>query len=144
MGTKRILGRCTASAMASASRKSLLLVCTYGFTYCAGINRTSCPCSRRARPRKCDPLQDSMPINCTCTFAVKASSCLREHFLRITTLPVKSSPTKGKTVLPKSIPSTCSFIECLLPRTLQLLEIRGGPSHYLAHADPFRRCLGAL
>src|ERR1700681_1708397 len=73
-----------------------------------------------------------MPINCTSKFAVKASSCLREHFLRITTLPVKSSPTKGKTVLPKSIPSTCRFIECLLPRTLQLLEIRGGPSHYLA------------
>src|SRR6202166_4966591 len=29
IGTKRILGRCTASAIASASRKSLLLVCTY-------------------------------------------------------------------------------------------------------------------
>src|SRR5882757_10759345 len=28
IGTKRILGRCTATAMASASRKSLLLVCT--------------------------------------------------------------------------------------------------------------------
>ncbi len=28
IGTNRILGRCTASAMASASRKSLLLVCT--------------------------------------------------------------------------------------------------------------------
>jgi hypothetical protein len=55
-----------------------------GLQYCAGINRTSCPCARKARPRKCDPLQDSMPINCTSKFAVKASSCLREHFLRIT------------------------------------------------------------
>src|SRR6516225_8284009 len=32
--------------------ESFLLVFTYGFTYWEGIRRTSCPCSRRARPRK--------------------------------------------------------------------------------------------
>src|SRR6201997_840256 len=48
IGTKRIEGRLTASAIASASMKSFLLVFTNGFTYCAGIRRTSCPCSRRA------------------------------------------------------------------------------------------------
>ena len=44
-------------------------------------------CSRNARPRKCAPLQASMPINSTCKFAANAKSCLREHFLRITTWP---------------------------------------------------------
>jgi hypothetical protein len=38
----------------------------------SGISRTSCPWSRKARPKKCDPLQDSIPITCTCTFAVMA------------------------------------------------------------------------
>src|SRR5689334_11026561 len=42
-------------------------------------------CSLRARPRKCDPPQASMPINSTCRFAVKSNSCLRENFLRTTT-----------------------------------------------------------
>jgi hypothetical protein len=50
-------------------------------------------CSRSARPRTWAPLQASMPINCTCKFAVKAS-WVREHRLRITALPVESSPTK--------------------------------------------------
>lgn len=36
---------------------------TKGRTNCAGIRRTSCPCSRRARPRKCDPTPASIPIN---------------------------------------------------------------------------------
>jgi transposase len=52
------------------------------------------PCFLRARPRKWDPPQASMPINSTCRFAVKCSSCLRENFLRTTTPPCRSSPTK--------------------------------------------------
>jgi integrase len=46
-------------------RLRFLLVFTYGFTYCAGIRRTSCPCSCSAQARKCEPPQDSMPITWT-------------------------------------------------------------------------------
>jgi hypothetical protein len=59
-----------------------------------------------------------MPIKSTCKFAVKASSWVREHLLRITTVSVESSPTREKTVLAKSIPSTCSFLGCLLATAL--------------------------
>ena len=46
-----------------------------------------------------DPVQGavrhaSLPINCTCKFALKASTWVREHLLRITTPPVESSYTK--------------------------------------------------
>src|SRR3984885_5512922 len=61
IGTKRMFCRATASAIASASRKSFLLDFTNGLTNCAGISRTSCPCDRRARPRKCAPEQASNP-----------------------------------------------------------------------------------
>src|SRR5258705_6801536 len=44
--------RSTVSAIASASMKSFLFEFTKGFTNWAGINRTSCPCLRSARPRK--------------------------------------------------------------------------------------------
>jgi len=56
-------------------------------TYCAGISRTSRPCSSRALPLESGPPQASMPINLACRFAVKCSSCLRENFLRTTTSP---------------------------------------------------------
>src|SRR5215469_12007548 len=52
------------------------------------------PCSRKARPRKCAPLQASMPIISTCTFAVKTRTCRREQRLRITTWPFESRPTR--------------------------------------------------
>src|SRR3979411_699980 len=50
-----MFSRSTASAIASASMKSFLFDFTNGFTNWAGINFTSWPCSRKARPRKCDP-----------------------------------------------------------------------------------------
>src|SRR5258705_433298 len=42
-GTNRIVGRWTASPIASASSRSFLCDLTNGFTYCGGISRTSCP-----------------------------------------------------------------------------------------------------
>jgi len=42
-GTKRMLGRATASQIASASAASFLLVLTYGLTNCGAINLTSWP-----------------------------------------------------------------------------------------------------
>jgi hypothetical protein len=94
------------------------------------FSRTSCPCSRRARPRKWDPPQASIPISFTCRFAVKCSSCLRENFLRTTISPRRLSPTRGKTVLPRSMPIVCSSVGCLL-RTALISKLckGGGPSH---------------
>src|SRR5215813_1714149 len=48
-GTKRIVGRPTASQIASASAASCLLRLMYAFTYCAGISRTSWPSARNSR-----------------------------------------------------------------------------------------------
>jgi hypothetical protein len=39
---------------------------------------------------------------------------LREHFLRTTTSPPKLSPTRWKTVLPRSMPIVCSSMGCVL------------------------------
>ncbi len=50
-GTKRIVGRETASQIASASAASRLLRLMYAFTYCAGISRTSWPSARNSRPQ---------------------------------------------------------------------------------------------
>lgn len=50
IGTRRILGRATAPAMASASIQSFLFAFTYGFTYRAGISRSWWPRDRRALP----------------------------------------------------------------------------------------------
>jgi len=41
VATNFIVGRCTASAIASASRKSFFCPFEYGRTYLAGINRAS-------------------------------------------------------------------------------------------------------
>src|SRR5579859_6524054 len=43
VATNFIVGRCTASAIASASRKSFFCPFEYGHTYFAGINRASWP-----------------------------------------------------------------------------------------------------
>src|SRR5260221_13828996 len=61
-----MFSRSTASAIASASMKSFLFDFTNGFTNWAGINFTSWPCSRKARPRKCDPEHPSIPIKQVC------------------------------------------------------------------------------
>ncbi len=44
-----IVGRVTASQIASASAASFLPRLTYGFTYCAGISFTSCPSTTSSR-----------------------------------------------------------------------------------------------
>jgi hypothetical protein len=49
---------------------------------------SQCPAKKMCAP------QASMPINSTCRFAVKYSSCVRENFLRTTTSPRKLSPTR--------------------------------------------------
>jgi len=48
-GTKRMVGRVTASQIASASLASVFPRFTYGFTYAGGISRTSCPSLRISR-----------------------------------------------------------------------------------------------
>jgi hypothetical protein len=83
--------RSTASAMASASTKSFLFDFTNGFTNCAAINRTSWPCLRNARPRKCAPEQASSPISEFCRFAVYVSSCRCVNFFFTSTLPAALS-----------------------------------------------------
>lgn len=48
-GTKRIVGRVTASQISSASDASFFCRFTYGLTYEAGISQTSCPRLIRTR-----------------------------------------------------------------------------------------------
>jgi hypothetical protein len=50
-GTNRMVGRWTASPIASASSRSFFCDLTNGFTYWGGIRRTSCPCAIRIQPR---------------------------------------------------------------------------------------------
>ena len=51
------------------------VVTAHGPANCAGISRTSCPCSPKARPRKCDPTPASIPINDEGRLAVDSNSC---------------------------------------------------------------------
>ena len=98
---------------------------------CAGINRTSCPCSRRARPRKCDRLQDSMPVNCTCKFAVKASSCLREHFLRSPPYPSNLVPPSEKLSYPNRYRARVISWDASFLARYRVTEILRRASHYV-------------
>jgi len=50
-GTTRIVGRVTASQIASASAASVLPRLTKGFTYCGGISLTSWPRAEISRAR---------------------------------------------------------------------------------------------
>jgi len=52
IGTKRMLGRFTASQMASASVASVLCVFTEGFTKCGAIRRTVCPLLSNGDPSR--------------------------------------------------------------------------------------------
>ena len=49
--TNRIVGRCAASQIASASAASFFWRFTNGFTYAGGINRTSWPMRDSSRPQ---------------------------------------------------------------------------------------------
>src|SRR5271155_678289 len=84
---------------------------------------TSWPCSRRARPRKCAPAHASRPISVVCRFAVKVISCLWVNFFFSSTLPLSPSATRGKVVLPRSIPTERICISIIL------LE----PAHKILH-----------
>src|SRR4029077_9673751 len=59
--TKRMVGRRTASQIASASAASFLLRLTQPFTSFAGIRRTSWPSFVNSRAQWCDVAQASMP-----------------------------------------------------------------------------------
>jgi len=73
IGTKRILGRCTASAMASASRKSLCWSARKASRIAqASIARV--PLLAQGPPQEVRSLQDSTPIKSACKFAVKAAA----------------------------------------------------------------------
>ena len=65
-----------------------------GFTNCAAISRTSCPCFFSARPRRCAPEQASSPIRDVCMFAVYVSNCRWVNFFRNTTLPAAPRATR--------------------------------------------------
>jgi len=81
IGTKRIVGRATASAIASASMKSLLLVFMYGFTYCPVSVAPHEPARAGHGLKNVILPQASMPIKWTCRFAVKCSSCFARTLL---------------------------------------------------------------
>src|SRR5215470_4380556 len=61
IGTKRMVGRVTASAMASASRLSFLFDLTYGFTNGGAMRFTSWPYARKRLAQSCAPPQASRP-----------------------------------------------------------------------------------
>jgi hypothetical protein len=61
-GTKRMLGRCTASQIASASLPSFLLPRTKGFTNCGLMIRTTCPARSNSLAQWKALAQASMPI----------------------------------------------------------------------------------
>jgi hypothetical protein len=80
--TNRIVGRVTASAMASASRASFLFNFTNGLTNCAGMIRTVWPSSPSFRAIHCAPGQASMPIRAFGAVAKNAKRVSRENFTR--------------------------------------------------------------
>ena len=49
MGTKRMVGRVTASQIASASAASFFMVFTYGLTNCGAMSFTVCPSAESLR-----------------------------------------------------------------------------------------------
>ena len=59
-----------------------------------GMSRTSWPCFRNARPRKCAPEQASKPINDVCMFAVYVSNWRCVNFFLTSTLPAAPSATR--------------------------------------------------
>jgi hypothetical protein len=100
-----MVGRRTASAIASASRKSFLFDLTKGFTYWAGISRTACPSAASCRPTWWAPQQASMPTRQGGRAAKRRSSCALDTFCRSTMAPRPSKPIRWKVVLPMSIPT---------------------------------------
>ena len=91
-GTNRMLGRWTASQQPSASAASCLLVLTYGFTYCAGMSRTSWPSSFSSRAQWCAPPHASIPITHGGRLAKNSSTWPRLSFFLSVGLPLAAMP----------------------------------------------------
>src|SRR5215468_6507742 len=82
-----MVGRVTASAIASASRLSFLFDLTYGFTNWGAMSLTSWPWARKQRAQSCAPPQASIPMRTGGSFAIQGIRSWRDNRLRYTTLP---------------------------------------------------------
>jgi hypothetical protein len=106
MGTKRRVGRVTASQIASASRVSFFGDLTYALTNGGAISRTSWPCSRKHRAQSWALPHASIPMRSGGNGAIKCRNSLRASLFRSTTCPVSSMPTTCNTGFAMSRPST--------------------------------------
>src|SRR6266850_5159160 len=91
-GTKRMLGRVTASHTASASLPSFLSLFLYGATNLGAISLTVWPCCSKRRPHSCAPEHASMPIRQGDNDATVSTSRSRRTVRRSTVLPAASTP----------------------------------------------------
>src|SRR3954454_7788848 len=114
-GTKRMLGRVTASQIASASAASCLLVLTYGLTYWGGISRTSCPSLISSRAQWWALPQASIPIRHGGRPAKNASSLPLASFLRSSGRPCASAPCTWNQDFARSSPTVVISITDGLP-----------------------------
>src|SRR6266851_3254028 len=110
-----MVGRVTASAMASASRLSFLCDLTYGLTHGGAMSFTSWPDARKRLAQSCAPPQASRPMSTIGSFARKGSRSCRDKRLRNTIFPVLSIPTACNTCFARSIPRT--VISCFMGLT---------------------------
>src|SRR3712207_4529328 len=144
IGTKRMVGRTTASQIASASAASVLFVLTKGFTYWGGISRTWWPRACSARAQWCAPGQASMPTRQGGSRAKNTATSPRRRRRRRTRRSVASAPCTWKTFLAMSRPTTAGAIcgmdvsssEWMTPDTMGLPAgsawrlSGGGPCHH--------------
>src|SRR5215218_7165891 len=139
-----MVGRTTASQIASASAASVLFVLTKGFTYWGGISRTSWPRACSSRAQWCAPGQASMPIRQGGSRAKNTATSPRRSRRRRTRWPAASAPCTWKTFLAMSSPTTAgagcgmdvSSSEWMTPDTTGLpaggawRSSGGGPCHH--------------
>src|SRR3974390_643075 len=121
--TKRIVDRLAASAIASASAASFFWRLTKGLTYIGGINRTSWPRSRMARPQWCALPQASVATMQRGGSAKKARTFSRESFLRNTTPPSARAPCAWKDRFARSRPMMLTFF-------MDAFSVRGMRKHH--------------
>ena len=117
-GTKRMLGRVTASAMAAASAASFLLrlpLMRRGTTNLGAIRRTVCLNFANSRAYRWAPLQAYMLIRHAGRLAMSSSSLARATSgLTGTGLPLSSMPCTAKTFFARSIPTVTIAMTCPL------------------------------
>ena len=100
IGTKRMVGRVTASQIASASPASVLPRFTYGLTYAGDISRTSWPSSLDlAAPSSGWCRRPPAPTRHGASPAKNGSTWPRRRALRTSTRPVRRLPWTWKTFL---------------------------------------------